>query len=243
MPPHETYVEPYCGTAAVLLAKQPNGASETINDLNGWLTDFWRVLQDEGLFTRFQRRIEATPTSEVEYRNAKREKPHDPVEAAVALMVLYRQSRGGDPGKGFQTPSRRPRRQMNEHASAWLTAIDHLPKLHLRLKGIQILNRPALNVIRQLDAPTTLFYLDPPYLHCTRTSTGEYGTCEMSEADHRTMLADISNVEGKVMLSGYPSDLYDQMLADWNRTDFEMPNNAAGGTSKRRMTERLWMNF
>ncbi len=254
MPPHQTYVEPYCGGAAVLLAKDPceqasnlfeRGVAETINDLNRWLTDFWHVLQDEDLFARFQRRIEATPASEVEWQSARAPKPADQVEAAVALMVMHRQSRGGDPGKGFQTPSRRPRREMNEHASAWIGAVDGLPELHQRLRRVQVLNRPALDVIRQLDGPGTLFYLDPPYSHDTRSTTDEYAAYEMTEADHKAMLAAIKDVEGMVMLSGYRNDLYDEALSahTWTRADFDLPNNAAGGKTKRRMTECIWMNF
>ena len=45
------------------------------------------------------------------------------------------------------------------------------------------------------------------------------------------------------MLSGYPSELYDSMLKGWTRHAFELPNNAAGGAVKRRMTEVLWCNF
>ncbi len=253
MPRHKTYVEPYCGGAAVLLAKPPTwraaelsgserGVSETINDLNGWLTGFWRVLQDPDLFEQFRRRMEATPISEVEWREA-RQRSDQPIESAVRLMVLYRQSRGGDPGKGFQSPSRRPRREMNEHASAWQGAIDGLLELHKRLRRVAVLNRPAADVIRQLDGPSTLFYLDPPYLHDTRTTTCEYGSFEMTGDDHRELLTMLRQVSGKVILSGYRSDLYDRELAGWNRHEFEMPNQAAGGRSKRRMLECLWCNF
>jgi hypothetical protein len=45
------------------------------------------------------------------------------------------------------------------------------------------------------------------------------------------------------MLSGYPNDLYDTALAGWPRHTFALPNNAAGGKEKRRMTEVLWCNF
>ena len=105
------------------------------------------------------------------------------------------------------------------------------------------MNRPALDVIRQLDGPETLFYLDPPYLHNTRSTTNEYGRFEMNEADHRAMLTAIIGVRGKVMLSGYPSPMYDEALSDWTRHDSPKPNNAAGGKNKRRMIESVWCNF
>lgn len=65
----------------------------------------------------------------------------------------------------------------------------------------------------------------------------------MSDADHRDLLNLIRTVKGKVMLSGYRSDLYDELLADWTRHDFTLPNNAAGGSTKRRMVECLWCNW
>ena len=131
---------------------------------------------------------------------------------------------------------------MNEQASAWLSVVDGLPDVHARLQRVVILNRPALEVIRQQDGPQTLFYLDPPYLHETRTAQDVY-RFEMSKDDHRELLTTILGVKGKVMLSGYRSGLYDGMLTDWDRHDIDVPNNAAGGSSKRRMVECVWCNW
>ena len=57
------------------------------------------------------------------------------------------------------------------------------------------------------------------------------------------MLATLLGVQGKVLLSGYPSALYDEALSGWARHTFDLANHAAGGGSKRRMTEVLWCNF
>ena len=105
-----------------------------------------------------------------------------------------------------------------------------------------ILNQPALDVIRQQDGAATLFYLDPPYLHETRATTGNYQH-EMTEDDHRELLAAIKQCQGTFMLSGYPNPLYDGELAGWRRQDFAIDNKASGGKVKRQMTESLWMNF
>lgn len=105
-----------------------------------------------------------------------------------------------------------------------------------------MLNRPAVDVIRQQDGPQTLFYLDPPYLHETRAAPDAYAH-EMSADDHRELLALLRSVQGKVMLSGYPSKLYDEALAGWTRQVFDVPNNAASGSAMARKTEVLWCNF
>src|SRR5258708_6863565 len=72
MPAHTHYVEPYAGGMAVLFAKSPQGVSEVVNDLDGRITDFWRVLQAEDLFEKFQRRAQAIPFNERAWQEAKR---------------------------------------------------------------------------------------------------------------------------------------------------------------------------
>ncbi len=258
MPRHLHYVEPYAGGLAVLLERDPfdeskywgnkgheQGVSEVINDIHRDLTNFWRVLQREDTFAAFQRQIEATPFSHIEWDEAEtRQHPQTDrdVEAAVAFFLRCRQSRAGA-FKDFGTLSRRrTRRKMNEQISAWQTSVEGLPAVSARLRRVVVLNKDALEVIRQQDGPATLFYLDPPYLHETRASTNNYAH-EMTEADHQKMLEVIKQCEGKVMLSGYPNALYDGELSGWNRQDFQIDNKAAGGSVKRTMTEALWMNF
>jgi DNA adenine methylase len=250
MPEHIHYVEPFFGGGAVMLAKESEGVSEVANDINGWLTNFWSVLSDLQLFEEFIRLAEAMPFSQRRWEQAAalmRQKPmvrqHNRVRAALIFFVFCRQSRAGLM-QDFATLSRnRVRRGMNEQASAWLTAVDGLRDVHDRLKRVVILNKPAIQVIQQQDGPGTLQYLDPPYLHETRSSTDSYGPYEMSVEDHAELLDTIKQCEGKVMLSGYDNQLYKEQLADWTRHEFDLPNNAAGGAKKARMTEVVWCNF
>ena len=100
---------------------------------------------------------------------------------------------------------------MNEQASAWITAVDGLPMVHERLKRVVVLNRPALEIMRSQDGPETLFYLDPPYLDETRSVPDVY-RFEMSSTEHSELLDFIRKVRGKVMVSGYPSELYESAL-------------------------------
>jgi DNA adenine methylase len=250
MPPHTHYVEPYAGGLAVLLAKSPDGISEVVNDVDGRLTNFWKVLQDEAMFATFHRLAEATPFSELEWQRARNagaalHKPlnrSEMIQEATAFFVLCRQSLAGRM-KSFASLSRsRTRRNMNEQASAWITAVDGLPAVHARLRRVVVLDRPAVQVLRTEDSDHTIFYLDPPYLKETRSVPDVYGF-EMSRDDHCELLDVVRIVHGKVMLSGYPSTLYDDALADWNRHTFDLPNNAAAGKSKARETEVLWCNF
>src|SRR6202453_224096 len=166
MPPHTHFVEPYAGGLAVLLAKDPEGVSEGVNDLDGNFTNFWQVLQDEGLFAQFQRRVQAIPFSIVEWQKAQRDlaEAKDSVGRAALFFVLCRQSMSGRCHEFSPLTRNRTRGGLNEQASSWLHAIDGLPAVHARLQRIVILNQPALEVLRSQDGPGTLFYLDPVYL-------------------------------------------------------------------------------
>jgi DNA adenine methylase len=253
MPPHIHYVEPFFGGGAVLFAREPEepslfsaphkGVSEVVNDINGRLINFWRVLQDEEQFRRFRRVVEAVPLAREEWKRAHtHDGGLDPVADAVAFFVDCRQSLAGRMTAFTPLTRTRTRRQMNGNVSEWLSAVEGLPAVHARLRRVAIENRPALELIRREDGPGTLFYCDPPYLHETRESREAYDF-EMSEADHRALLDLLTLLKGKVMLSGYPSRLYDDTMAGWRRQTFDLPNNAAGGRKKVRETEVLWCNF
>lgn len=242
MPEHLHYVEPYFGGGSVLLEKNPDGISEVVNDIHPELTVFWRVLQDEELFKRFQRWITAVPFSEREWEDSYPISGDDMVATAVNFFVRCRQSRTGQ-FKDFATLSRnRIRRRMNEQASAWMNAVEGLPEVVARLKRVVILNRDAVEVIRQQDGVNTLFYLDPPYLHETRSSSSDF-LHEMTPEQHETLLETLRCCQGKVILSGYPSKLYETMLHDWRYVDFAIDNKVSGAKRKRQMTERVWMNY
>jgi DNA adenine methylase len=248
MPPHVCYVEPFFGGGSVLLHKKPEGVSEVVNDLNSELINFWAVLRSTEWFAEFKRCVEAVPFSEAMFDDAKNplfaELSSGAVDRAVRFFIRCRQSRQGLQ-KDFATLSKnRTRGGMNEQVSAWLTAVDGLADVHARLKRVVILNQPAVEVIRKADVDTTMFYLDPPYLHETRSTTGEYKH-EMDTVDHHELLSVLAGIKGKMLLSGYRSKLYDDFASrnNWNRHDFQIPNNASSSASKETKTECLWANF
>lgn len=241
MPPHVHYVEPFFGGGSVLLEKPFEGVSEVVNDIHRELTNFWRTLQEGERFEQFKRIVDAIPFSQIEWEDSL-EVVEDPIRAAVNFFVRCRQSRAGKLNV-FATLSRnRTRRKMNEQASSWLTAVDGLAAVSERMKRVVILNEDATKVIQKQDGANTLFYLDPPYVHETRVTTADYEH-EMTRQQHADLLDVLTQVKGKVLLSGYPNDLYDTKLQLWNTHDIAIDNKASAKKQKPKMTERLWMNY
>jgi DNA adenine methylase len=242
-PPHVHYVEAYFGGGAVLFRKPFDNSSEVVNDLNGELTNFWDVLRCPDRFESLQRMLVATPFSEVVYQRAVAMNGGTDVQRAWSFFVQYRQSRQGL-GNDFATLVRnRTRRRMNDNVSAYWSAIEGLPEAHERLKRVVILNRQAIDVITSQDGPNTLFYLDPPYLHETRTTTADYSH-EMTPTDHAELLDCLTRIRGKFLLSGYPSKLYAEAEQQngWLRHEKVIDNKSSGSKTKERKVECLWTN-
>lgn len=254
MPPHTHYVEPYFGGGSVLLAKDPEGVSEVVNDLHVELTRFWKVLQGGTTFAEFARLCAATPFSMAEWSDADLEFAEFPVFDPAVLgsdavrawkfFVLVRQSMAGRM-KNFAPRSRtRTRRGMNEQASAWLSAVEGLPAVHERLRRVAVLTLPALEAIAAEDGPKTLFYVDAPYVRETRAAPDVYQH-EMTDDQHRELVATVLGIKGRAMVSMYHHEIYDVLSQKhgWHLVEFDIANHAASGGGKKRMTECLWMNF
>lgn len=105
--------------------------------------------------------------------------------------------------------------------------------------GVEVVCADALSTIDAIDYASSgrvFIYADPPYLHSTRTSRHRY-RFEYTEDDHVKLLECLKRVPASVMLSGYPSKLYDDLLPGWRTHEFQVMTR--GGVR----TEKLWMNY
>jgi DNA adenine methylase len=240
-PPHRIYLEPFGGGASVLLNKPPVDV-ESYNDLDLRISRLFKVLRDEG--QAFVDRARLIPYSQVEFEAAA-EYPEDATDLDKALcdFTRWRQSFGGK-GTSWSYATTRARGGIAGDVNAWWTAIEMLPQIIDRLKCVQILNQPAIKAIKKFDHKEALIYADPPYVHATRCVGGRevYGV-EMTDEDHTKLAKALHDCKSKVILSGYPSELYDSLYGDWHIVDFDLANHAAAGRKKNRAVERLWMNF
>jgi len=233
-PKHQVYVEPFGGAMSVLIRK-PISYAEIYNDLDKTVVNFFRVLRS----TRAQDLIEAlrlTPFARDEFVEAYAESD-DPVEQARRLVIrsfMGFGSNGHNRATGFRANSNR---SGTTPAHDWVNYPDSLALLVKRLQGVTIENKDAKAVMAQHDAPTTLHYVDPPYVFETRADLSKDYAIELTDDDHAELLTFLRGLRGMVVLSGYPSALYDEALPDWQRVERKA---LADGASPR--TEVLWIN-
>jgi DNA adenine methylase len=239
-PAHQHYVEPYCGSLAVLLAK-PRSVMETVNDLDGDLVTFWRVLRDHP--AEMVRVCALTPHSRAEHQAAYGRDDVDDLETARRVWVQLTQGRAGlrkrtgwrhhvDPvGSSAGMPD-----YLDGYVRRMLPAAE-------RLAGVSLESKPALDLIAKYGVnDQVLLYVDPPYLGSTRSGSSWNGyQVEMRGDDEHRKLADaLQACAASVVLSGYPSALYDELYAGWWRTEMAA-STGQGGTWENR-TEVLWSN-
>lgn len=234
--PHDCYVEPFAGSAGVLLQKPPS-TIEVLNDLDGDIVNFFRVLRTQA--DDLIRQIELTPYSRQEYKIAL-QPTGDPLERARRLYVRSWQAYGGYRGGSPSGWSYQRRNNTYRRVTHTFNQTHHLWQVASRLKLVQIECDDAINVIRRYDTPETLFYLDPPYLPNNRHARQDKiaYTHEMTIHDHEALLQAIIDVAGMVAISGYASKLYREALADWELVTMESRTK----NTARKATEHLWLN-
>ena len=214
LPKCHHYCEPFAGSGAVLLNRDPSPV-ETYNDIDGEVVTFFRVLRDK--HEELIRSISLTPFSREEYNLAINGdcKEISEVERARRFYIKARQTRTGL----AQTASlgrwanckNTSRAGMSGVVSRWLGGVEALDEIAQRLLRVQIENRPATDIIRLYDSPETFFYCDPPYLHATRGDTKAYGY-EMDENQHRELAGALKNCLAKVAVSGYDHPLMEELF-------------------------------
>jgi DNA adenine methylase len=251
LPPHRVYVEPFCGSAAVLFAKPPS-THEVINDRFGDLVCFMKVLRDRP--DELEMACRLTPYARDEYAAADLEAEDlDEIERSRRWWVRSSQSfaQTAAAGTGWSTSIKRG---SNNARSAW-NRIERFAAGAQRLACVTIENRDALDVIETYDDPLGAIYVDPPYLDATRTSfndlngwsrrpAGDYAHEFQTEEQHRALAGVLGVARGAVILSGYPSPLYEELYDGWDRLERQVLCRVSNGRSgpNHYRTEVIWSN-
>lgn len=160
--------------------------------------------------------------------------------SAVAEVVMRRFSRGGM-RKHFAW-SNRLRGGRAGDVNSWETFKEVFPLLAEKVQKINILNEDAIELIEKNNHEDVLFYVDPPYLPSTRTAKKVY-SYEFTEDKHIALAEVLNNSKAKIVLSGYPSELYKKLYSDWRVISRDIANHSSQSKTKQRRIESIWLNY
>ena len=218
-PDHDTYVEPFGGSAGVLLQKQRSTA-EVYNDLDHDVVRLFEVLRDPARAAELTRRLTLTPFAREELERCYAWNAC-PIENSRRLVTRSFLGFGADAAtRGHRTGFRCYRSSgMQSPATEFMRYPHALAAIVERLRGITIENKDWREIVTQFDGSETLFYMDPPYVHSTRGRPRGYRH-ELSEEDHLELINSSRDCQAMVVLSGYDTDLYNDTLSGWQKHSF-----------------------
>lgn len=203
LPYRSTYVEPFGGSAAVLLARN-SSPLEIYNDRYGGVVAFYRCLANKEKKEQLAERLALTIHAREEFVYAKENWQNqnlmDDVERAALWFYMMNYSFAGL-GRNFG----RCTRGKTCMAGKILGKIEDFNRLHYRLAWVQFENQDWRHCFKDYDTKDTVYYLDPPYVDAHK-GTYKY---EMSIEDHRELIDTIFACKGFVAVSGYANPLYD----------------------------------
>lgn len=240
LPPHRTYVEPFGGGGSVLLRK-PRSYAEVYNDLDGEIVNVFRMMRDRG--PELRELIRLTPFSRAEFMGAYIPTANQLEQARRTILRSFQgfgSAAACGKSSGFRANSNRSGTTPAHDWANFAGAVDGLIE---RLQGVVIEQRDAMAVMSHQDSPVTLHYVDPPYVHSTRSTKVRHSDNrksykhEMSDEQHVALSDGLRLLDGMVVLSGYPSPLYNELYGDWLRID----RNAHADGARDRI-ECLWLN-
>jgi len=218
--------------------RKPRTQGEIINDLDGDVVNVFRVLRDPISAKELERIIRLTPFAYEEYKHAY-DPCDDPIERARTTIFRSFATIGAD-GVSRRNSGFRGLKNNDTSVTAaqeWSHYPDAIQAFVDRLRNVLIEHRPALQLLRMYNRTDTLFYVDPPYLMSTRSKDSNIYTNEMSEQDHEELAQALHAVKGMVVLSSYPSTLYDGLYSGWRK----MSKSTTAQNGKGRV-ECLWLS-
>ena len=238
IPEHRIYTEAFFGGGAVYFAKEPV-ESEVINDRLNLVVNFYEVARKD--FNDLRQKIEASLFARKTYMKAKFicETPnmYNKLEMAWAFYVATNMGFTCQIGSwGYDKYGKRVKSFLNKK----LQFNETIPN---RLAHTQIENNDACKVIKSRDTSESFHYVDPPYINSNQGHYGGY-----SEQDYKNLLDTLSNIEGKFLLSSYPSEILEAYIQknNWYSIHIEKPLSASKaklGKKRPRKIEVLTANY
>lgn len=240
LPSHNTYVEPFGGSAAVLVNKgtSPN---EIYNDIDGELVHFFKILRDNG--DELLEWLNATPYSRELYERYKREyfdgeRPEDDIERAGRYFYLRQACFNGklEETQSFGVTTECRQYESDSRSVMFKNRIENLEAFQERFQRVTIENLDYREVIDRYDSETAVFYLDPPYVGVGN----EY--YEFGEFDHSKFFDTLAGIDGYAVVSY--EELPGATPETWTVVERESKSSLNRGQGHEKVgTERLVLNF
>jgi DNA adenine methylase len=239
IPEHTLYCEPFVGGGAVFFQK-PKSVIEVLNDTNRELINFYQVVQRD--FIALEREVRITLHSRKMHQDASvvYNNPHmfSEIKRAWALWTLSHQSFSAqiDGSFGYDKSKKNTtaKKIMNKRES-------FTEKYAIRLQDVQIECTDALRVIGSRDTKESFFYCDPPYVN---SDCGHYDGYTWD--DFEALLRKLASIEGKFLLSSYPSEMLDKYTKanGWYQKEFQMTVSVANnGKPRKKKVEVFTSNY
>jgi len=239
---HTQYFEPFCGSMAVLFAKEPS-QQETVNDLHGDLINLARVVADPQEAPALYERLQSTLFSEDLLEQAREhlvDQHCHPSSRAYWYFLTSWMGRNGTSGtarlnyqiavrwtKGGGSPTVR-----------WRNAVESLPAWHRRLQNVVILKRDAFKILGRFeDVAGTAIYVDPPYPAETRSVAKYLHEFEHGKDDHGRLAEILREYRhARVVVSSYDCSRIRELYDGWTFVDHKRQKNlhAPNGRGARR---------
>ena len=233
IPYTDRFIDVFGGSGSVIL-NTPFHALDVFNDINSHVANFYTVLQNkemmEDLIWRLEISVHSRELFDL-YKERLKEGGLKPVEEAHMWYYVIQTS--------FARLGRHYGRNMKEsfETKRVYERIPCFEDVHKRLRHCYIENKNAFTIMKEYDQRDTVFYMDPPYIN---TPVGTYtGFKKFTEEDHQKLLSTIFSLEGVVVLSGEPNELYDSYPWDEKKewaTNAHIDTDRSGGR-----TECLWV--
>lgn len=237
-PDHRRYVEPFGGSAALVLNKRPSHI-EVLNDLDQDVVHFYRVVRERQ--EELEEWLRTVPYSRELHRRWGQafydgHRPNDDIERAGRWYYLrYTQYSGKLSGiSGFKASTTR-----NE-ATRFRNAVDGLEEVVDRLRAVTLECLDYRRLVEKYDREGTLFYFDPPYV-----GPGDALYRHEGAFDHGQLVRTLEECDGRWICSygDLPEALREALdVHDWYTREYRI-HYTISGAEREKATERLVMNF
>jgi len=240
LPPHNAWVEVFCGSAALTLMKEP-APIEIVNDIDGEIVNLFKQLRHHS--ERVVELVALTPYSRLELDLARqRNKGITKIERARRFLVTSMMAINGvfgDEKGGFSFSDSYARNSMEARVSRWYNLPQRISRVVERLRNVRVEHMDGLRLFGSfLKRPASLVYLDPPYL---AERVNGYNHDNNTQEFHKELLLMAKKARCMVFISGYENPLYTELLVDWATKKIKTTTRDSSGKSHHR-TEVVWMN-